>query len=63
MNDRDLDSLNLASALRLLARKELSAAELNEAVLARINRLNAEMRAFITVLPNEAGCPVSVKDL
>lgn len=72
MTDEELKKLTLASAARLIAAKQISAAELTAAVLARIDRLNPDMRAFITVMKDQIdgspkrpllGVPVSVKDL
>src|SRR5262245_58478794 len=74
MTEAELKTLTLASAVRLIRRRDLSPAELNQAVLQRIDRLNKRMRVFITVTPEAAlrtdaatsplqGVPVSVKDL
>ncbi len=49
MTDADLKKLTLASAARLIRRKEIKPTDLTEAVLNRIERLNDHMRAFITV--------------
>ncbi len=67
ISEADLENLTLARAMSLLEKREVSAVEITEAVLRRIERLNERMRAFITVTPDRAlerpGAPVSVKDL
>src|SRR5262247_408322 len=72
MTDHQLKKLSLAGAIRLIAGKEISSTELTAAALSRIERLNADVRAFITVIKPKAtataksplfGAPVSVKDL
>src|SRR5262245_35668729 len=73
MTDTDLKKLTLASAHQMLAQRKISSEELLEAVLSRIERLNAEFRAFITVSAHKPlqasgtlplqGLPLSVKDL
>ncbi|MBI4473764.1 MAG: aspartyl/glutamyl-tRNA amidotransferase subunit A [Acidobacteria bacterium] len=67
ISEADLKNLTLARATSLLEKKEISAVELTEAVLRRIERLNERTRAFITVTSDRAlerpGAPVSVKDL
>ncbi len=72
MTDDELKKLTLAGAAKLVAAKRISPDELTAAVLARIDRLNPEMCAFITVIkgplagdpkPPLFGVPVSVKDL
>jgi aspartyl-tRNA(Asn)/glutamyl-tRNA(Gln) amidotransferase subunit A len=72
MTDEDLKKLTLATAVRMIAGKKISPDELVAATLSRIERLNPEMRAFITVMkepPSFApdgplrGVPISVKDL
>src|SRR6185369_1548242 len=72
MTDDELKKLTLAGAAAAIAKREISHSELIEAVLARIERLNPEMRAFITVAdrkiadahtPPLHGVPLSVKDL
>ncbi|HYB40129.1 MAG TPA: amidase family protein, partial [Candidatus Methylomirabilis sp.] len=49
MTEDELTSLTLARAARLLRRRELSPVELTEAILARIERLDPVLKAFITV--------------
>jgi aspartyl-tRNA(Asn)/glutamyl-tRNA(Gln) amidotransferase subunit A len=49
MTEADLQQLTLARAATMIARRELSPVELTQAIVARIERLNPEMRAFITV--------------
>jgi aspartyl-tRNA(Asn)/glutamyl-tRNA(Gln) amidotransferase subunit A len=49
MTDDELCSLTIASAGRLLRTRALSPVELTEAYLARIERLDPTLRAFITV--------------
>jgi aspartyl-tRNA(Asn)/glutamyl-tRNA(Gln) amidotransferase subunit A len=72
MTDAELKTLTLARAIRLISEKKISPTELASAVFTRIERLNPDMRAFITVISPEAsnalqpplkGVPVSVKDL
>ena len=72
MTDEDLKKLTLSTAVRMIAEKSLSADELIAASRSRIERLNPEMRAFITVMDEPPpfarsgplhGVPVSVKDL
>ncbi len=72
MTDTELKKLTLSSAVDLIATKKISSDELVAAVLSRIERLNPEMRAFITVMRNKKesthkppllGVPISVKDL
>jgi aspartyl-tRNA(Asn)/glutamyl-tRNA(Gln) amidotransferase subunit A len=50
----DLTMLTIAEASRKMARKELSAVELTQAALERIERLNPQLNAFITVLAEQA---------
>jgi aspartyl-tRNA(Asn)/glutamyl-tRNA(Gln) amidotransferase subunit A len=54
MTEADLYKLTLASAAGMIARREISPVELTQAVLARIERLNPEMRALITVTGDAA---------
>ena len=72
MPDHELDNLTLCGAIRLIQQKQVSASELRKAAFARIERLNPEVRAFITVMRDEVardntaplfGVPISVKDL
>jgi aspartyl-tRNA(Asn)/glutamyl-tRNA(Gln) amidotransferase subunit A len=72
MTDNELKKLTLAGAIRLITEKQISSSELTAAVLRRIERLNPEMRAFISVIkakgltkqtPLLFGVPISVKDL
>ncbi len=49
MHERDLDGLTVAGAARLLRRRKLSPVELTEATLARIERLQPRLNAFITI--------------
>jgi aspartyl-tRNA(Asn)/glutamyl-tRNA(Gln) amidotransferase subunit A len=46
--------MTLADAVKLIARKEISPVELTQTVLERIGKLNGRMRAFITVMRDEA---------
>ena len=50
----ELNSLGIASARELLARREISAHELTHACLDRIAALESRLNAFITVSPREA---------
>src|SRR5207237_2268225 len=54
MTEAELRTLTLASALGMIARKEISPVELTQAVLTRIDRLNPEMHALIAVMNDEA---------
>src|SRR5215471_14931874 len=49
MTDAELKKLTLASAAAKVRRKEISPVELTEAILRRVDRVNGQMRAFITV--------------
>jgi aspartyl-tRNA(Asn)/glutamyl-tRNA(Gln) amidotransferase subunit A len=73
----DLTSLTVADAAARMARREFSPLELTNAYLARIDRLNKELNAYITVTHNVArreardakapgpmnGIPIAHKDL
>jgi len=69
--DLDLATLTLSSALRALAAGEFTPAQLSAACRERIERLNPQLRAFITICPPAeptgsgplAGIPIAVKDL
>lgn len=50
----DLTTLTIAEAARRIARKDLSPVELTQAALARIERLNPRLNAFITILGDQA---------
>jgi aspartyl-tRNA(Asn)/glutamyl-tRNA(Gln) amidotransferase subunit A len=50
----DLGSLTLREAASLLADREVSSVELTHAVLDRIERVDADVKAFVTVTPDEA---------
>lgn len=72
MRDDELDDLTLAGALRRIRQKQISASELRAKMLERIDRINSDVRAFITVLRDQPvnentaplfGTPISVKDL
>jgi aspartyl-tRNA(Asn)/glutamyl-tRNA(Gln) amidotransferase subunit A len=72
MMDADLQQLTLAGAARMIAEGKLSPEELTADMLSRIERLNPEFHAFITIMkPRGAippsgplrGIPISVKDL
>jgi aspartyl-tRNA(Asn)/glutamyl-tRNA(Gln) amidotransferase subunit A len=72
MTDAELKQLTLANAIELVAQRKVSAEELVSAALSRIERLNPQVRAFITVIddarvashnPPLRGVPLSVKDL
>ncbi|HYR91062.1 MAG TPA: amidase [Terriglobia bacterium] len=54
MNDQELRQLTLASVAKQISLRELSPVEVTEAVLARIERLNQRMGAFITVTGERA---------
>ncbi|HKB24062.1 MAG TPA: amidase, partial [Methylomirabilota bacterium] len=50
----DLAFLGAAALARLVAEKRVSAVELARLYLARIERFDARLRAYITVLPDAA---------
>src|ERR1700691_176035 len=52
--EEDLEFLTIADAARLLQRRKISPVELTEAMLARTERLNPSLLAYLTVLPVEA---------
>ena len=54
MTDHDLGGLTLAEAAARIKSKELSPVELTELMLARIERLNPELVAYVTVSREEA---------
>jgi aspartyl-tRNA(Asn)/glutamyl-tRNA(Gln) amidotransferase subunit A len=53
MTDAELKKLTLADALKLLSQRRVSSEELHAATLARIERLNPAVRAFITVITHD----------
>ncbi len=53
-SQNELAYLSIADAARLLRRKEISPLELTDAALARIERGNPELNAFITILAQRA---------
>src|SRR5262245_29925495 len=76
MIDTDFKKLTLVGAAQMIAQREISAREMVDAVISRIERLNPDFHAFITVIHpgdlNDArspgdkallGVPISVKDL
>jgi aspartyl-tRNA(Asn)/glutamyl-tRNA(Gln) amidotransferase subunit A len=73
MTADELKKLTLAEALRMIASGAVSAKEIRDAVYSRIDRLNSQTRAFITVVdrvhsnadPQSSlrGLPVAAKDL
>ena len=54
MNDADLDGLTVIRAARLLKTRKISALELTRASLARIERLQPMLNAFITITADHA---------
>jgi aspartyl-tRNA(Asn)/glutamyl-tRNA(Gln) amidotransferase subunit A len=54
LNTTDLCSLSISEASRLIGRKELAPTELLEAHLARIDKTNGKLNAFVTVMREEA---------
>ena len=54
MNDLDLDGLTVVRAARLLKTRKISALELTRACLARIERLQPTLNAFITITAEHA---------
>ena len=54
MTDRDLTDLTLKDAAARIEKKELSPVELTELMLARIERLNPELVAYVTVAGEDA---------
>lgn len=59
----DLTRLTLIEILKALENKEFSKEDLNKAYLERIEKLNPELNAFITVCGDSKGIPVAIKDL
>ena len=53
-SESELAFLSIEQAARLLRRREISPLDLVEASLARIERLNPSLYAYLTVLPDEA---------
>lgn len=62
MSDHELAWLDLATAADLIARREISATELLEAVLSRIERLNPALNAYLTVLTAAARADAAAAD-
>ena len=54
MNSRGLTDLTAADLARLIAAKEISPVQVTEAYLERIERLDSELGAYITVCGEEA---------
>ena len=54
MTDQDLTDLTLAAAAAQIKNREFSPVELTELMLARIDRLNPELVAYVTVAREEA---------
>ena len=54
MTERDLTELTIRDAAAAIERRELSPVELAELMLARIERLNPELVAYVTVARDEA---------
>ena len=54
MSDRDLHQLTIAEAARLIESRNLSPVELTQAYLDRIERLNRNLGAYITVMSDSA---------
>ena len=54
--------LDLASASGLIARREVTAAELVELMLDRINRINPQVNAYVAVLADEARAQAATVD-
>jgi aspartyl-tRNA(Asn)/glutamyl-tRNA(Gln) amidotransferase subunit A len=54
MTDAELKNLTLTSTARLIREKEISPVEVTKAILDRVNRLNDEMRVYITVTADHA---------
>lgn len=52
--NRDLISLSLAEAAKLVAKKEISPVDLVDACLERIGEINAKTKAYITIYEKEA---------
>src|SRR5215813_12463595 len=50
MTDIELKKLTLVDAAQMIAQRKISAREMAEAVISRIQRLNPDFRAFITVI-------------
>lgn len=62
MNTPDPACLDLATAAALIARREVAATDLVEHMLARIERLNPRLNAYITVLSEAALAEASKAD-
>ncbi len=54
MDDNQLNGLTLVEAARLIKRRQVSPTELTQACLDRIERLNPELNAFLTVMGDQA---------
>src|SRR5437899_1946640 len=54
MNERDLAEWSALEVARRVQQRELSAVEVTQAALARVERLNPKLNAFITVTPEQA---------
>ncbi len=54
MTDHDLAELTISDAAEAIGRRELSPAELTELMLARIDRLNPDLVAYVTVAREKA---------
>lgn len=60
----NITDLTLIETLKALEEKQFSEEELNNAYFERVNQLNPELNAFITVSENQTGgIPVAIKDI
>lgn len=60
----NLTDLTLVETLKALEEKQFSEEELNSAYFTRVNQLNSELNAFITVGESQTqGIPVAIKDI
>ena len=53
-SDSELVMLDLSEASRAVQKKEVSPVELTQACLARIEKLNPQLKAFITITGDKA---------
>lgn len=59
----DITRLTLLETVKSLATKDFSEAELNQAYLKRIKRLNPTLNVFLTIQEGLKGIPVGIKDI
>jgi aspartyl-tRNA(Asn)/glutamyl-tRNA(Gln) amidotransferase subunit A len=59
----DITKLTLTETIKALESKEITLEELNGAYLERINSLNSNLNAYLTVNKESTGIPAGIKDL